>query len=69
MSQNSLNIIESGVKRLRHGSYKTVYLSSRGKGLPKKWRAEIQTISPSGIVRIRAWFSDKERAFNWIKGR
>lgn len=62
------HIIGSGAKRLRHGTYRTVYLSSRGRGKPKAWRAEIQTVNAGGVVRLRGWFPTYEDARAWLDG-
>lgn len=67
------NIIGSGAKRLRHGTYKTVYRDNHGKGKNGKiyygYRAEIQTVSASGVVRLRAWFRSYDAAKRWINGQ
>lgn len=62
------HILKNGGKRLRHGSYKTVYLCSRGGGR-RCWRAEYQRKDTRGVVRLRKWFSDKDQAWAWLKGR
>lgn len=64
----SENIIKSGNKRMRHGSYKSVYLDNNGKGR-RYWRAEYQSVNAGGVVRLRKWFKDKENAFKWLRGR
>ena len=63
----SENIIGSGAKRIRHGSYKSVYLDNNGKGY-HYWRAEYQRISAGGVVRLRKWFKNKDDAYRWLKG-
>lgn len=65
--------IKPGGKRLRHGTYKTVYLDNRGKSrdgtIRRDWRAEIQTIGPCGVVRLRGWFKNREDALHWLDGK
>lgn len=60
--------IGSGAKRLRHGVYRTVYMDNRGKGR-KFWRAEIQRLDTTGIVRLRKWFKEYKDARNWVDGK
>ena len=64
----SENILKNGGKRLRHGSYRTVYWDNRGNG-HHAWRAEIQTCNAGGAVRLRKWFNDSDDALAWIHGR
>lgn len=62
------NIIKGGGKRVRHGSYRSVYLDNRGKGY-RCWRADFQTVNAGGVVRLRAWFKNREDAIAWLNGR
>ena len=64
----SEHIIKGGGKRIRHGSYKVVYLDNKGNG-KRYWRAEYQTVNAGGVTRLRNWFKDKEDAFKWLRGR
>lgn len=60
----SENIIGSGAKRIRHGSYATAYRDNRG-NCRFGYRGEIQTCDTRGITRLRKWFSTYEEAYNW----
>ena len=62
------NILKRGGKRLRHGTYRTVYLDNHGRGR-YGWRGEIQTCSAGGVVRLRKWFRFRDDALAWIHGR
>lgn len=64
----SEHIIKSGGKRLRHGSYRSVYLDNRGRGR-RAWRADFQTIDARGVVRLRRWFKTREDALDWLYGK
>ena len=64
----SENIIGSGAKRLRHGSYRSIYLDNHGLGR-RMWRAEYQAVNAGGVVRLRRWFADRELAVKWLNGR
>lgn len=66
------NIIGSGEKRLRHGTYKTAYRDNHGKdkngSIRYGFRGEVQTINAGGVVRIRAWFKTYDEARRWLNG-
>lgn len=68
MNYESEHIIKNGAKRLRHGTYKSVYLDNNGKGR-RYWRGEVQTINAGGVVRLRRWFKNREEAVKWISLR
>ncbi len=63
-------IIGSGAKRARHGTYASIYLDNHGRtrsGSPRwNWRADYQTITASGVVRLRKWFKSRKDAENWL---
>lgn len=59
------NIIGSGAKRMRHGTYRSVYRDNRGGGA-MYYRGEVQTCDARGVTRIRRWFRTYEEAMNWI---
>lgn len=67
---NESQILKSGGKRLRHGTYKTVYLDNHGRDkrgvIRYGFRAEIQTINAGGVARLRKWFRFKEDAYRWL---
>lgn len=69
----SENIIGSGAKRTRHGSYKTVYRDNHGRdkngNIRYGYRGEIQTVCTSGVVRKRAWFKTYEDAWKWVNNK
>lgn len=66
------HIIGSGGKRIRKGSYKTVYLDNHGKNrngaIRYGGRGEIQTVNAGGAIRLRRWFKYREDAVRWING-
>lgn len=62
------NIIGSGAKRTRRGTYKSVYLDNKGKG-KRYWRGDICTQDAGGCIRLRKWFKNRKDAENWINGR
>lgn len=66
-------IIGSGARRARKGSYKTVYRDNRGRNKKGEvvyaFRAEIQTMGPSGVFRTRRWFKTRELAHAWLNGK
>lgn len=59
------HIIKNGGKRIRHGSYRSVYLDSPEKGY-KMWRGEYQSVRSDGVVRLRKWFRNREDAERWV---
>lgn len=61
------NIIGSGAKRLRHGTYRTAYKCSRGHG-KYAFRGEIQSVDTRGVIRLRKWFKTLEEAWRWAHG-
>lgn len=67
------HILKNGGKRLRHGTYKSVYLDNRGKdrrGVTRyAFRADVQTVTAGGLVRLRRWFRFKEDARRWLEGK
>lgn len=64
------HIIKNGGKRIRHGSYKIVYRDyhvKNKKGVVRyDYRAEIQTITLGGVLRIRKWFKTPAEAWDWL---
>lgn len=65
---DSENIIKSGAKRLRHGSYATAYRDNHGKGR-YAYRGEVQRIDTRGLVRIRKWFNNFQDAWDWAHSK
>ena len=65
-------IIGSGAKRARHGSYCSIYVDNRERTRSGniRWglRAEFQTITAGGAVRLRKWFKHRADAERWLGG-
>ena len=60
-------LIGSGKKRTRSGTYSCVYLDSKGPGHKRKyWRADCRSFDASGAVRLRKWFKYREDALKWL---
>lgn len=68
--RNDTQIIGSGAKRMRHGSYCCIYTDNHGRTRSGRIRygirAEIQTANAGGCVRLRKWFKYRADAERWL---